>query len=1157
MRLRTLYRRGLVYHWRSHLAVTLGVVAGTAALTGALLVGDSLRGSLRAAALERLGRVDYAVQSPGFFRARLADEIAAAPAFSRAFAQLGPVILERGGATHAETRAAVHDVNVLGVDGRFWELGAVTCHPDITSARAEARGPSFAGRVVVINQPLAEELRAGVGDDILLRLGKSAAISPETLLGRRDDTTVTLRLTVRGVVPAEELGAFTLIPRQALPKNAYVPLDTLQRALGRREFVNTVLVAAQPDWSENEPDRDAALQTLFQNHVTLADLGLRLRISEEHNYIAVESDTFLLPPPVEAAARDAAQALGLSTTGVLTYLANTIVDESRSEATIPYSTVTALDPASEVLQAMTLIDETTAPIPAPGEILLNEWAARELDARPGDRIRLSYYVAGPLGRLDTQHTTFNLRGVVRLAGAAADPGFTPAYPGVTDAHNLVDWDPPFLIDLRLIREQDEAYWDKYRTVPKAFISWADGERLWAGEHERFGRLTSLRVHPAASVSLTDTRVAFERELLPRLDLSRLGFQVEAVRARALAASHGSTDFAGLFVGFSFFLIISAALLVALLFRLGVERRASEVGLLLATGFPRRRIGRLLLFEGVCLAAMGSLIGLFAARGYAWLMLAGLRSWWVATVKAPFLQLHAVPTSYLIGYIVSLVVAVVSIAWSLRGVTRKSPWALLAGVVESGRLSPGLKPAALRVSSEIVVAMLATVLAGALIVLSILTDLVPQTTAFFVGGTSLLIACLASLTHWLRLESRTKTRFSGSTALLRLGVRNARRHSGRSLLTAGLIAAATFNITALQAMRLKVSDESYTHESPTGGFTLLAEAAAPLPYDLNRPEGRAALNLSETAQDALGEAAFIPFRLRPGDETSCLNLYIPTQPRLLGASETMIERGGFEFAATLAESADEHRNPWTLLRRSLPDGVIPTIADEEAARWQLHLNLGEELLVLDERGREIRLRLVALLKGSILQGELIIAESRFTRHFPSIAGQAFYLIDTPAERAAEIEQMLERELENFGLAVTPTTRRLTELYAVQNTYLSTFQTLGGLGLLLGTVGLTAVLLRNIWQRRSELALLRTLGFSRITLGGLVLIENAFLVGTGLLAGFASAAVVIAPHVVKRAMPVPWGSLLLMFGAIFVAGLLAGIIALIPTLRAPLLPALRSE
>src|SRR4029077_5181097 len=119
---------------------------------------------------------------------------------------------------------------------------------------------------------------------------------------------------------------------------------------------------------------------------------------------------------------------------------------------------------------------------------------------------------------------------------------------------------------------------------------------------------------------------------------------------------------------------------------------------------------------------------------------------------------------------------------------------------------------------------------------------------------------------------------------------------------------------------------------------------------------------------------------------------------------------------------------------------------------------------------------------------------------------FFLIDAPAERAGQVKQLLENALANFF--ITPTTERLQAYLQVENTYLATFQALGGLGLLLGTLGLAVVLIRSIWERRGELALLRALGFRRSALGWLVLAENAWLLTLGLLFGCAAALVAVA-------------------------------------------------
>ncbi len=108
--------------------------------------------------------------------------------------------------------------------------------------------------------------------------------------------------------------------------------------------------------------------------------------------------------------------------------------------------------------------------------------------------------------------------------------------------------------------------------------------------------------------------------------------------------------------------------------------------------------------------------------------------------------------------------------------------------------------------------------------------------------------------------------------------------------------------------------------------------------------------------------------------------------------------------------------------------------------------------------------------------------------------------------------LEESLEDYGFDVVRTSDRLEALMAVQNTYLSTFQSLGGLGLLLGTFGLAAVQLRNVFERRGELALMRAAGFPtrRSTLRRLVLLENGALLIGGPAVGTRCALVVILPH-----------------------------------------------
>jgi hypothetical protein len=389
------------------------------------------------------------------------------------------------------------------------------------------------------------------------------------------------------------------------------------------------------------------------------------------------------------------------------------------------------------------------------------------------------------------------------------------------------------------------------------------------------------------------------------------------------------------------------------------------------------------------------------------------------------------------------------------------------------------------------------------------------------------------------------------------VRNGARHPGRSVLTAGLVASATFLIMAVTAFHHAPRDRPPEKFSGDGGFALVAESDVPLHHDLNTPAGREALSISQMAAAQLSGAHVVPFRLRPGDDTSCLNLYAPDKPRILGATDAMIARGGFRFSATLATTPAEKENPWLLLRRDLGPGVVPVFGDANSVQWILHSGLGQDFTIADERGETVRLRFVGMLSGSVFQSELIMSEAHFLRLFPSQSGYGFFLIETPIGRAHAVAQALEESLGDYGFDATPTAERLASFAVVENTYLATFQTLGGLGLVLGTLGLGAILLRNVLERRGELALLRALGFRQRALAVLVLAENGFLLALGLICGVTCALLAVAPHLRTHAGEMPWTQLLAMLALVIVAGMSSSALAVRATLRVPMLSALREE
>jgi ABC-type antimicrobial peptide transport system permease subunit len=308
---------------------------------------------------------------------------------------------------------------------------------------------------------------------------------------------------------------------------------------------------------------------------------------------------------------------------------------------------------------------------------------------------------------------------------------------------------------------------------------------------------------------------------------------------------------------------------------------------------------------------------------------------------------------------------------------------------------------------------------------------------------------------------------------------------------------------------------------------------------------------------LNQLSFVGFRVRSGDDASCLNLYQPHTPRLLGVPHSLIRRPGFLFAESEAHSFETQVNPWLLLEEPREDGAIPVIGEENTVVWMLKSGLGGVVEVTDERGDPVKLHIVGLLRDSVFQSGLLMSEANFKRLYPNQQGFNFFLIDTRDASPRGAKEVLETVLADQGFTATPSADRVASYLAVENTYLSTFQALGGLGLMLGAVGLAVVLLRGVWERRAELALLQALGYRRATLGGLVLGENGFLLVYGLGAGAAAAFVAVLPQWWSGEGSVPLLRLVILLGAVVVVGGIAATAALAGSLRKPLVPALRRE
>ncbi|MFQ5602223.1 MAG: FtsX-like permease family protein [bacterium] len=1135
-------RRSLAYYWRLNLAVVLAAAVATAVLTGALLVGDSVRGSLRDLTLARLGEIDYVLVRQKFLREDLLLDLIQSVGFEKQFDAIASAIFLNGNALHTQSRARASNVNLLAIDEQFltfYASDSILTH--LSAGLKKSAGQNMPS--IVINRSLQKELQAKPGDHLLISFPRPSTVARGSLMGRKhtDEVVETVRVIITRVLPDRGVARFGLHPHQTMPLNAFISLPVLQTILPRQDEVNALLLSQRSNTTES--DLSAALQHHLSSALTLDDLDLKM--TEQETFLLLESRESLLAPPLEELIATVAEDIAAPVLPILTYLANSMRVRERR---LPYSTVSALQ-VSEIpaFGEWTLVNGKPVTELSDDEILLNEWAAHDLRAQPGDKIHIQYYEVGPADQLITNQATFNLKGIVALKGFAVDSTLTPDYPGISDTDDMTEWDPPFAIDLNLIRPVDEAYWDHYRAIPKAFIPAATGEKLWGS---RFGKVTSMRIAPAESLDVVETRAVFEKRLLETVRPEQFDYVFQPVKKQGLASSAGATDFSGLFFGFSLFLIVSAALLVGLMFRLGVERRVREIGTLLSVGFSVKMVRKQFLLEGAILAATGAVLGLGGAVFYAGLLMHGLRTWWLSAIGAPFLFLHVQILSLALGASISLTVNLVAIWLSFRKLSKVPPPALLAGVTTEERFSPARRWTKM-------ISLVNLILSVSLTVAAFFVDASAATGLFFGAGAILLIASLSYFSIWLRSPHSTVGWNTGRAPMVRLSFRNTHRNPGRSLLSAALVASACFVIVAVEAFRLDFDQEVLQKDSGAGGFTLAAKADVPLHHDLSTATGRFELGFSDEESQYLQRSHIYACRYLPGDDASCLNLYRVEKPRLLGVPDEFIQRGGFRFQALASSPNDEQNNPWQLLNREIAPDVIPAFGDYNSVKWILHSGLGKDLILTDELGSKIKLRFMGLLQKSIFQSELLISENLFLKHFPNQSGYAYFLMETPPSESDKCAQILEKNLTDYGFDITSTADKLANFQAVENTYLSTFQTLGGLGLLLGTLGLGLILIRNVVERRGELATLRAFGYRHRTLAFMVLAENGFLLILGIGMGTFSAVIAVLPHIWSRASQVPYLSLAIILIAVFSVGMLASLGAVRAALKIPLLPALKVE
>jgi len=545
-----LIKRSLSFYRKTNLWVVLGTMMSTAILVGALIIGDSVRYSLQQIVFKRLGKTEFALTSGDrFFRTQLADEL------SKSLNTLvTPLLQTKGIAIAKGGQRRLNNLQIIGIDDRFGEIG-----------NANDLFNNILPDEAIVNRYLASYLDIKESDEILLRIEKLDFMPKDAPLALDSESSIARRFKVKAIADDDDFGRFNLKADQVAPYTVFISLSFLSKEMDFDNRANVLLVSERAD----NPLHIQAVDDAFKNSWTLADAGIELKKLEARNIIELSSNRIFIDPPIS----NTALQTNKSAQPILTYFVNEL---RLGKNSTPYSFVSAPAPSNFNSQ---MNDD---------EIVISDWLANDLNARMGDQIELTYFIPGPMRELIEKSAVFKIKTIYSLQ-KYADQDLLPDFPGLADADNCRDWKPGISIDLEKIRKKDEDYWDNYRGTPKAYLTLNAAQKMW---QNRFGNLTAIRF-------ASPDKNEIERKLERAIDPASLGFVFREVKKEGLQASTQSVDFAGLFLGLSFFIIVAALLLTGLLFVFNVEKRSEENGLYLALGFDRKYVKRLMLYERCC------------------------------------------------------------------------------------------------------------------------------------------------------------------------------------------------------------------------------------------------------------------------------------------------------------------------------------------------------------------------------------------------------------------------------------------------------------------------------------------------------------------------------------------------------------------------------
>ncbi|WP_430809508.1 MULTISPECIES: ABC transporter permease [unclassified Carboxylicivirga] len=901
----------------------------------------------------------------------------------------------------------------------------------------------------MINPALADELKLTQNESIVLRLPATGLV-PSGALFVTETYTTSLRLEHQGILEAKSGGNVSLLNEQQLPLNIFVNRHELAKTMEVPGKVNLIMT-----------DRIIEAEEINSAwHYALSGLSVHTK----NGYSELISDRVFLQYEV-------LKVLGQTNpeiNRIYSYLSNSISLESQS---IPYSFVTAMDK----YQGQKLLSD---------EVILSDYSAKRLNAEVGDKVSISFFTSTDFKTLVNDSLLLKVKQIVPLESLLQDSTLSANFPGISDVESCTSWDSDLPINMDLITEEDEKYWELYHSTSKAILPYEAVEHLWGNN---YGYATGVRI-------------TGEKPVLSALNASLFGVQVVHPRASGMYAANNGVDFAGLFLALGFFIILGAILLMIVPLSEMIYKRKAELELLKALGYTTKRISHLLWMESAPVTVFASITGVVTGLLYTTLIIWLLNTFWSGATHTSGLSVYSNVFTLVMAFVVGIVASLLVLHRVIsRHLKKKVP-------------SVKSRPSSLLMKKTLLIAN------------TTLTIIIAVYNLFFISSIALftLTGVMLMLTFALWGEYQVCKR-GGVTRkgikLKNLTWRSLLANKKQAVLSYLSLATGIFIVFSVGLNRQDFNNSSKLTQA-TGGYDLWCESTIPVYHNMNTVEGKEKLNLLGLS----GNPQVLQCLRYKADEASCLNLNKVSTPTVLGVDMHQL----FESELGLTDNIYEVDKDGLLkYLQQAKNNVYPLLVDATVLQWSLVKNLGDTLYYTSNKGQKVAAQLVGTLPNTIFQGHVLMDKALFSQIWPDITGSEVFLLNTKQDAISETKTILSQAMYEYGIRINTTHERLAQFNTVTDTYLTIFMTLGGIGLLIGIMGFVIVIRKNLNVRQHEIEMYARLGFSKQKTEGILFRENIPVPLYAIVTGLISAVISIGTNYVHVSLSV-WITALILTG-----------------------------